>query len=382
MSINKANKENIMKLSSPTIATALILFAASFNAQAVTQYKITDLGTLGGTSSRAYGINNIGDIVGRSRPAKPDGSNDTRSGFLYTNNQMLNLGNFGGSNTVARASNFSRQVVGYSRPTDSTDYKAFLYERGQLKNLGTLGNGKLSYAYGINNNGQVVGHSHTNESGTTSQAFIYENETITGIGTLGGSSSGAFDINDQGVIVGTSTTAGPVEIQAFVYENGQMTNLGSLDGTGYSEARAINNNNQIVGNSLSESGNYHAFMYENGVMNDLGSIEGDSFAFDINMKGQVVGDYRSHLLESSGHAYVYEDGQMYDLTGLLSVSNQAKWELTSAYGINDKGQIVGWGKINGQTHAYLLTSVPIPGALPLLFSAFGLLGFFCKRNKI
>jgi len=370
-----------MKLSSP-IVTALVLASFSFNAYAISQYTISDLGTLGGTSSRAYGINNIGDIVGRSRPAKPDGTNDTRSGFLFTNNKMLNLGNFGGSNTVAMASNFSRQVVGYSRPTDSKDYKAFLYENGQLKNLGTLASGKLSYAYGINDNGQVVGQSHTNESGTTSQAFIYENNTMTGLGTLGGNSSGAFDINDQGVIVGTSTTSGPVEIQGFIYQNGQMTSLGSIDGTGYSEARAINNNNQVTGYSLSESGSYHAFIYENGTMTDLGSIKDDSFAYDINIKGQVVGNYRSHLLESSGHAYMYENGKMHDLTGLLSISDQENWDLTSAYGINDQGQIVGWGDINGQSHAFLLTAVPIPGTLPLMLSAFGFLGFLNNRKKL
>jgi probable HAF family extracellular repeat protein len=107
--------EHIMKLTS-SIATAILFTVSSSSVQAVIQYKITDLGTLGGTSSRAYSINNAGDIVGRSRgPTKPDGSNGARNAFLYTNGQMLNLGNFGGTNTIASASNSSRQVVGYSR---------------------------------------------------------------------------------------------------------------------------------------------------------------------------------------------------------------------------------------------------------------------------
>ena len=352
------------------IAAAMISNSA-FSAIA---YQITDLGTLGGTSSRAYGINNIGDIVGRSRPMNADGSNGTRSAFLYTNGRMLDLGNFGGSNTVARASNFHRQVVGYSRPTDSKEYKAFLYDKGEMKNLGTLANGKYSYAYGINDKGQVVGHSHTNESGTTSEAFIYENGAMKGLGTLGGNSSGAFDINSDGTIVGSSTLA-TGDTQGFVYKDGKMTSLGSLDSSGFSEARAINDLGQIVGNSLTDSGHYHAFLYEDGGIQDLGSIEGDSFAYDVNNKGQIVGGYRSHLLEGSGNAYLYSDGEMLDLTSLLNASEQDKWSLTAAYGINDNGQVVGWGTLAGETHAYLLTAVPLPPAFVLLTSAFALLGF-------
>ncbi len=376
-----------MKLTS-SIAAAILFTASSSAAHAVVQYKITDLGTLGGTSSRAYGINNTGDIVGRSRgPDKPDGSNGDRNAFLYTNGQMLNLGNFGGSNTIASASNSSRQVVGYSRPNpDSSEYNAFLHEKGELKNLGTLGTGKFSYAYGINEGGQIVGHSHTNGTGTNSEAFIYENGVMKGLGTLGGKSAGAFDINDNGVIVGTSTTADTADTQGFVYRDGSMVSLGSLDETGYSEARAINNNGQIVGNSLTESGSYHTFLYdlEEGVMKDLGSIEGDSFAYDINTEGQIVGGYRSHLLEGSGQAYLYSDGEMFDLTSLLSASDQEKWDLTAAYGINDSGQIVGWGDVGDQSHAYMLTAVtavPLPASISLMMPALGLLGFLGKRRK-
>ncbi len=370
-----------MNVKRSLLAAALLSGMTSTAAVAAVAYKITDLGTLGASSSMAYGINNVGDIVGRSRPLNADGSNGARSAFLYTNNQMLNLGSFGGSNTVGRDSNFSRQVVGYSRPTGEREYKAFLYENGEMKNLGTLGTGLYSYAYGINDDGTVVGHSHTNASGTESQAFTYKNGSMTGIGTLGGQSSGAFGINESGVIVGSSTTADS-ETHGFIYQNGVMTSLGSLDGTGFSEARAINENNQVVGNSLTENGHYHAFLYENGAMTDLGSIEGDSFAYDINAKGEIVGSYRSHLLESAGTAYHYFDGEMKTLSSMLSAADQASWErLVTAFGINDKGQIVGRGIINGNTHAYLMTPVPLPASILFMAPALGLLGFFRKSRQ-
>jgi len=368
-----------------TIASAILFTVSSTGAQAAPQYKITNIGdpvTLGGTSSQAYDINNSGYISGRYKPVT-DGVAGTQSGFLYNSNTgtTQNLGNFGGSRTSARASNSSNQVVGYSRPNEgSSEYNAFLYKDGVLNNLGTLGTGNYSYAHAINESGQVAGHSHTNGTGTTSEAFIYENGSMTSIGTLGGKSAGAFDINDNGIITGTSTTAS-TDTQGFIYQDGVMTSLGSLDGTGYSEARAINNKNQIVGNSLSENGNYHTFLYEDGIMQDLGTLGGDSFAYDINEKGQVVGGHRSHLLESSNSAYIYTDGEMFDLTSLLSASDQESWVLKTAYSINDAGQIVGWGSFNGSNQAFLLTSVPVPAAVFLLTPALGLLGFMGKRRK-
>jgi probable HAF family extracellular repeat protein len=46
---------------------------------------------------------------------------------------------------------------------------------------------------------------------------------------------------------------------------------------------------------------------------------------------------------------------MRDLNSLLPANSG--WELTAAYGINDRGQIVGKGKKDGQTKAYLLTPI-------------------------
>ena len=74
----------------------------------------------------------------------------------------------------------------------------------QIVDLGTL-SGSFSYAYGINNSGQIVG-----ESGSAwgdNHAFLYQNGTMTSLDTLGGAYSGAYGINDIGQIVGFSTTS-------------------------------------------------------------------------------------------------------------------------------------------------------------------------------
>ena len=54
-------------------------------------YWVTDLGTLGGESSAAYGINNNGEIVGESWT-----SNDVEHAFLYTGGRMIDLGTLSG----------------------------------------------------------------------------------------------------------------------------------------------------------------------------------------------------------------------------------------------------------------------------------------------
>ena|SRR3989338_1068555 len=74
----------------------------------------------------------------------------------------------------------------------------------QIVDLGTL-SGSFSYAYGINNNGQIVGMSST--ASGYDHAFLYQNGTMTSLDTLGGAYSGAYGINDIGQIVGFSTTS-------------------------------------------------------------------------------------------------------------------------------------------------------------------------------
>src|SRR6267143_5519537 len=71
-----------------------------------------------------------------------------------------------------------------------------------MVDLGNLG-GHLTYAYGINNAGQVVGQG-TDASGQM-RAFVWDDGTMTDLGTLGGSYGAAFGINDAGQVVGEST---------------------------------------------------------------------------------------------------------------------------------------------------------------------------------
>ena len=85
---------------------------------------------------------------------------------------------------------------------------------------------------------------------------------------------------------------------------------------------------------------------------DLGTLGGSySQGNDINASGQVVG--RSTLSDGTGHAFLWQNGIMTDLGTLGTLG-----AFSSALGINDFGQIVGYSGGDGggsSNHAFLLT---------------------------
>jgi probable HAF family extracellular repeat protein len=188
------------------------------------------------------------------------------------------------------------------------DMHAFVYDNGVMADLGTLG-GVNSYGRGMNDLGVAVGYSET--AGGNNRAFKYEGGVMSDLGTLGGNNSGAVAINNNNQIAGSATTSGNVYSHAFLYESGVMNDLGTLGGN-LSYATDINNSGVVVGISwLSNSTLDRAFMYQNGVMTDLGTLPGTiaSRAIAINDLGQIIG-------ESGWDAFFYENGVMTELVGL------------------------------------------------------------------
>jgi probable HAF family extracellular repeat protein len=176
---------------------------------------MTDLGTLGGTISVAFGINNRGQIVGRSRTAAGE-----VHAFLYQSGVMTDLGTLGGNFSTARAINAEEWIVGGSRLANR-QMRAFVMTSGVMRELGTLG-GNYSEAFAINNAGLIVGAAHN--SAEVPRAVAYYHGTITDLGTLGGASSVALGVNDRGDIVGESETANG-EVHGFMYRDGVMQDL-------------------------------------------------------------------------------------------------------------------------------------------------------------
>ena len=164
---------------------------------------IVDLGTLGGTKSEAWGINNLDEVVGLAYLA----GDINYHAFLYSGGVMKDLGisNCADPNgkSVARRINDSGQIAGFSCFLPGNLSRAFLYNEGVMENLGTLG-GSQSEAWGINNSGHVVGSAALGGD-AVSHAFLYSGGVMKDIGTLGsGTWSWAYGINDSDQIVGSS----------------------------------------------------------------------------------------------------------------------------------------------------------------------------------
>lgn len=278
---------------------------------------------------------------------------------LYHDGVTSDFGFPPGSAFVSPAAlNNADQIVGTANPSsDKPPLYAFLYSGGMFHNLGAFTAGGDSAGNAINNLGQVVGRATTNGF---EHPFLYSNGALTDLGTLRGTDAEALGINDSGQVVGYSD-AGINIIHAFLYSQGTLRDLGT-GGFTMSTATAVNASGDVVGwlanSSLAQ--NSHAFMYHNGLMTDLGA----GLANAINSSGEVVG-YARGPGYAQGHAFLWVNGVGTDLNTLIDPSSG--WTLLSANGINDAGQIIGYGSHAGQNgFALLLTPLPEPGGLVVI----------------
>jgi len=95
-------------------------------------------------------------------------------------------------------------------------------------------------------------------------------------------------------------------------------------------------------------------------MMDLGHLGGGtSRATAISNNGVVVGT--SALINGTDHAFRWTQASgLIDLNTLLKPNSG--WVLVDAYGVNDNGQITGYGLHNGAGHAFRFDPHELPPA--------------------
>jgi probable HAF family extracellular repeat protein len=377
--------------------------AAQTRAKSV-HYTITDLGTLGGagTNSTATDINNAGWVAGSASLV----TGGPQHAFLwYGRGRLHDLGTLDGPacpacNSGADGPNLSGEVAvssetsTYFGPTGE-DFCRFgthrqclgaIWKNGALKALPNLKCGKDSKgcknasAFDLNDQGQVIGFAENGISdptcapSTPNQVFRFEaviwepNGEIHELHPYGSDTVAfGFGINDYGQAVGTSglcsnTTLPPVNpagAHAVLWErDGSPTDLGNLGGT-YNVASSINNLGEVVGGAVSpKDGTIHAFKWtrETG-MQDFGAFPGAAITVapccrTINDRGEMVG-FAIDGITFNSRALIWKDKKPVDLNTLIP--KNSPWYLQGALSVNDAGEIVGYGLINGETHAFLAT---------------------------
>ena len=349
------------------LVAAVLAQVIGRNAWGQNQYTVTGLGFLRvGIVSEAYGINNLGQVVGVSATI----GNSYGHAFVYSGGVMGYVGSSDPDTiSFAYAVNNSGQVVGVTDASGNGNIgQAFLNSGGSTQTLGFLSGGASSKAYGINDAGQVVGGAWTGQDSGSTHAFVFSGGSMQDLGAFPGNSldgTTAFGINNSGQVVGCYfTNVTNTSIHAFSYSGGVISDLGTLGGL-RSFAGAINDSGQIVGFADTASGIQDAMMYSgNGPMADLGTLAAPYHAYSealgINNNGQVVGFAGANSINGNGnHAFLYSGGSMSDLNNLID--SGSGWTLEEATGINDSGQICGFGiDPNGLTDAFLLTPITVP----------------------
>jgi probable HAF family extracellular repeat protein len=238
------------------------------------------------------------------------------------------------------------------------EMRGVLWSRDRMLDLGTLQGGYETFAFAVNNRGQVAGAATNTVPdvfsifGAQIRPFLWQGGSMKDLGTLGGPEGVALLVNDRGQVAGYSfpnATAnannGPCQANApaqepFFYSNGRMVDIGTFGGT-CGITNALNNRGQVAGQSYTSGNAFaRAFLWD-GKLNDLGTLGGQNADAEwLNDAGDVVG-YAD--LQSSGcmglacihHAALWKEGKITDL-GTLSGDPCSR-----ALSINERGQIVG-----------------------------------------
>lgn len=308
------------------------------------EYTIVDLGTLGGPTSVAIGINDLGQVVGSA-----DTPQWLRHAFIWEDGVMTDLGTLSQhSQSEANDVNNLGQAVGISTNT-GWGTTAVLWADGEIVNLGILsGTGSQeSKAKAIDDAGRVVGEALVPFVGR--HAFLWEDGAGTDLTeTYGFAGRSARDINRF-----TDVVVGP----SLLHRDGTVTELPTLGGD-LTQGYALNDLTQVVGWSERTAGerDVHAFLWQDGEIIDLGSIAGFepiSKAEAINNMGQVVG-WGVRDLQEQPFIYAPDTG-MRNLQDLIPANSG--WTNLLPWDINDAGQIVGGGAVRGQARAFLMTTI-------------------------
>src|SRR5881392_240598 len=370
--------------------TALAQTQAQAQSKPKTQYQVSNLPSLGGTSSGGNSINDQSWVAGYSRMLDRN-----RHATLWRNSLLSDLGTLGGPNSSVawNVKNTAGILVGISQtltpePVENWSSRnfystpnnvgyinlGFVWENNQMRALPNFPGGNNGFATGANNLRQVAGWAETGVHDDTCccqdeprhQVFQFlpamwtlgpPNDQIHELPLIPGDTSGAATaINDNGQIVGISGICDQAEGRrtakhAVLWENGTVTDIyPDAPAPWWNTPTAINQRGDIVGfagdPAFVEGDIVHAFMWtkEDGIrqlkpLKHRTPQHVDSEAYGINEARQVVG-VSCDADQIDCRAVIWDHGNTpTDLNDLKAPGYSAV--LASAKDINNNGEITG-----------------------------------------
>ena len=327
---------------------------------------LVDIGTLGGPNSGAGGPNLYGEAAVESELAVKDPDNEDFCAFgthLECRGAIWRYGKLaalprlpGGRNSNAFGVNNLGQVIGWSENgvRDSTCAKGtpsqvFRYEavkwgpNGQIQVLRPLPGDTVTFAMGINDLGQAVGSSGTcatqglppgHVNGL--HAVLWEADgTPKDLGRFGDQdhtmSNNASSINDLGDVVGTSE-ANDGTVHSFLWTKAKgKQDLGTLTPPAFLTVagccRTVNNLDEVVGFSIDPNG-MTAFRWKDGHIKDLNTLIPANSplhllgAYSINDEGEIAGQACVMPACTELHAFRAHSEVVIHLRGRLRIDSQ------------------------------------------------------------
>ena len=304
------------------------------------------------------------------------GSSTAKAGYIYTTIRDPNS-----VNTYAFGINNAGQIVGQS------DAAAYVYNGGVFTALDLPFAVNYATATGINNSGQIAGFYSDSTGG---HGFVKSGGNYTTLEVPGASLTYATGINDSGDVAGyyyaTQDVAGVPTIRqlGFVKSGGVYRTI-DAPGAGVTQtyAAGINNSGQVAG-TFFDGTRFKGFIEDGGVFTILDHYASGTWVYGINNLGDVVGFYE--VPGNHGYHGFVRSGGVYTTIQTPDGYNDS---FTQAWGINDLGQIVGYYSPASDPNAvygFLATPdgsnavVPEP-SMSIVASALLGLGYVWRRRK-
>jgi len=244
---------------------------------------------LGGNVTEAFGIDDHGQIAGRTAAPKSAGGHS--HAVLWAGGSVRDLGTLDDGGSEADIITSDNAIYGWSS-SKKIHIHGVVFQEGGPKDLGVL-NGASSQVDAAASNGRYV--MTIQEIAGATKAYLYGGKKPINLGLLTGFRTAmASAMNDTGFITGTDRSDAGLE-RAFIWHNGNLIPLmpppGFLDTFG----NAINAQGEVAGSASIGASRSRAVVWLNGKPTILPSGKGkDAEAHSINDAGDVVGSVHGH----------------------------------------------------------------------------------------